>query len=175
MQVPCLDYNGTMIGQLWVKDMEKFKEKDQELNKKKIETEKMLKKLCQGRKFVEDKLQELIEEGSSDSVILESTTRLYVSLFEEDDFPENEDKVLKVNQGTFLEKVNVDTLNDKQTKTVEIIQEFMKEMFENQVMVRSRRVSVSIKRMKPEEFENDDPPNSRKARTESESFDSCPE
>ena len=155
--------------------MEKVKRKRPRIKQEEIESEKMSKKLCQGRKFVEDKLQELIEEGSSDSVILESTTRLYVSLFEEDDFPENEDKVLKVNQGTFLEKVNVDTLNDKQTKTVEIIQEFMKEMFENQVMVRSRRVSVSIKRMKPEEFETDDPPDSQRARKESESFDSCPE
>ena len=89
--------------------MEKLKETDQklseELNNKQRETEKVTKKLSQGRIIAEEKLLDLILERSQNYEILESTTHLYVSLFEEDDFTMDEDRVLRVNKGTFLERL----------------------------------------------------------------------
>ena len=156
-----------------IAEVEKLKETDQklseELNNKQRETEKVTKKLSQGRIIAEEKLLDLILERSQNYEILESTTHLYVSLFEEDNFTMDEDRVLRVNKGTFLERLEGKKLDEKQLKTLEAVQKYMKESFESQVSVRSRRVSVSIKRMKPEEFENSDKNNAQRARKEANS------
>ena len=135
---------------------------------KERETEMVKKKLNQSRSLLGQKLKDFINDSCNDLEILESSTRLYVSMFDEDDFVIDDD-VLKVSQSTFLDEIDATNLNESQTKTLERIQKYMTVMFRSHVMVRSRRVSVSLKRMKPDEFETLDPDAVRKPRKEPES------
>ena len=119
---------------------------------KEKETENVKKKLNKSRALMGQKLKDFIKDSCNDLEILESSTSLYVSMFDEDDFV-MDDGVLKVSQSTFLDEIDAADLDESQTKTLERIQKYMTVMFRAHVMVCSRRVSVSVKRMKPDEFE----------------------
>ena len=137
-----------------VEDLEK---KVEEMVKEIPELQKEIKstsgKINNSRNIVEDQLKNLIENESKDEKLIDITTKIYSSLFTEDDFIIDEEGALKVSKGTFLDNLKVKNSDMEQNPTLKLIIERMAEHFSSTVVKRARRLSLSVKRQKPADFE----------------------
>ena len=151
-----------------VEDLEK---KVEEMVKEIPELQKEIKstsgKINNSRNIVEDQLKNLIENESKDEKLIDITTKIYSSLFTEDDFTIDEEGALKVSKGTFLDNLKVKNSDMEQNPTLKLIIERMAEHFSSTVVKRARRLSLSVKRQKPADFE----PVSQRQKRDSEYFD----
>ena len=68
----------------------------------------------------------------------------FASLYTEDDFKIGEDGSLKVTKGTFINTLDVDSLNANQRETINGIFESLAQIWNNQIIVKSKRLSMSI-------------------------------
>ena len=109
----------------------------------------------------------LIENESKDEKLIDITTKIYSSLFTEDDFTIDEEGALKVSKGTFLDNLKVKNSDMEQNPTLKLIIERMAEHFSSTVVKWARRLSLSVKRQKPADFE----PVSQRQKRDSEYLD----
>ena len=56
----------------------------------------------------------------------------------------DEEGALKVSKGTFMNKLDLDKFNDKRKETITTIIERLAEVFNTQIFMKVRRISMSI-------------------------------
>ena len=90
-------------------------------------------------------------KGSKNTKKIKTDTKLLSTLFTEEDFHMDEDLALKVRDGTFLNNLNYEGLSKAQQATATKVAEYLGEFFTENVMKKSRRLSMSLqtKRKKP--------------------------
>ena len=108
-------------------------------------------KYTEKRANAQERLHSLIMKGSTSIKKIKADTRLLSTLFTEDDFHMDEHLALKVRDGTFLKNLHFDDLTPNQQATAKIVSEHLGESFKENIMKKSRRLSLSLqtKRKKP--------------------------
>ena len=119
------------------------------------ETDNSTAKIKNSKALVEKQLISFIENKVIDKEMIDTTTKIYSSLFTEEYFVMDEAGALKVSQGTFLNKLDLERDDMDNNPTVKIIIERMAEHFSSTVVKKARRLSISVKRRAQEELVTD--------------------
>ena len=86
----------------------------------------------------------LIWEASKDTALIEMAVQSFASLYTEEDFNKGKDGALKVTKGTFINTLDIEKFSTKQKDTINGIIVSLAAFFNTQIIVKSRRLSMSI-------------------------------
>ena len=86
----------------------------------------------------------LIWGASKDTTLIEMAVQSFASLYTEKDFDLVDDGALKVTKGTFINALDIEKFSAKQKDTINVFLESIAEVFKSQIIVKSRRLSMSI-------------------------------
>ena len=128
--------------------VEKYEKEVPALKKEQYKSDTCIKKT---KEVLEKKMKAIVEEGNVNVENVELTANVYSSLFNEDDFERDEAGVLTISKENFLKEIVHDGLDDKQQSRYEHVLARVMHYLSVHVSKSFRRMSISVKRNKPEE------------------------